>query len=221
MEITLKNGQRVKLLTAEKYCPEDIVVAVDVPYYAYDEATYENPEIDLLLEGKLTKIYNDRVTNIFKSSFRDYTPIEEISLPNAVRIEALAFHACSNLKKIYFPKLEYIGDQAFNACSGLGNLYFPSVKTIGTYAFGGVWRTEEMVFDNIVDFNDMTFYQCWSLKRLIIRTKDIVPTIGSRSFYQCYHILGEVHDTINPDGLQDGYIYVPDNMVEQYKSATN
>ena len=125
------------------------------------------------------------------------------------------------MSKINLPNAKTLGSQSFNACASLINLYFPNVVTVNVYTFGSSWRIEQITFDSVTALDDMTFYQCWSLKRLIIKTKDVVPTIGSRSFYQCYHILGEVHATHNPDGLADGYIYVPDNMVEQYKSATN
>ena len=49
----------------------------------------------------------------------------------------------------------------------------------------------------------------------------VIPTLSSNSFSNCYHFLGTVNTTYNPDGLKDGRIYVPDNMVESLKSATN
>ena len=49
----------------------------------------------------------------------------------------------------------------------------------------------------------------------------VIPKLGSSVFDGCYHFLGTVDATYNPDGLADGYLYVPDDKVETLKSATN
>ena len=41
------------------------------------------------------------------------------------------------------------------------------------------------------------------------------------TFTRCYHILGIEHIQHNPDGLKDGYIYVPASLLSQYKVAQN
>ena len=45
--------------------------------------------------------------------------------------------------------------------------------------------------------------------------------LNTNAFDKCYHILGTVDATYNPEGLKDGYIYVPDALVDSYKKATN
>ena len=47
------------------------------------------------------------------------------------------------------------------------------------------------------------------------------PAIQTNTFGNCYHFTGTKNDTYNPNGLKDGRIYVPDNMVNTLKSATN
>lgn len=66
-----------------------------------------------------------------------------------------------------------------------------------------------------------TFTDCSSLKKLIIRKMTIIPPLNTNSFTTCYHFTGTVHSTYNPEGLKDGRIYVPDNMVDSLKQATN
>ena len=48
-----------------------------------------------------------------------------------------------------------------------------------------------------------------------------IPPLNTNSFEHCYHFTGTVNSYYNPDGLKDGRIYVPDNMVDSLKSATN
>ena len=62
---------------------------------------------------------------------------------------------------------------------------------------------------------------CHSLKTLIIRTMDTIPTLNSNAFVNCYHFYGTTNATYNPEGLKDGAIYVPDNKVEELKVTTN
>lgn len=62
---------------------------------------------------------------------------------------------------------------------------------------------------------------CHSLTKQIIRTMTVIPPLNTSSFKNCYHFDGTVDVTYNPEGLKDGRIYVPDDMVETLKTATN
>ena len=62
---------------------------------------------------------------------------------------------------------------------------------------------------------------CYSLTKLIIRTMTVMPSLNTNSFTNCYHFTGTKNSTYNPKGLKDGRIYVPDDFVEQLKTATN
>lgn len=66
-----------------------------------------------------------------------------------------------------------------------------------------------------------TFYYCSSLKALVIRDFGASYALNSNSFRNCYHILGTQNATHNPEGLKDGYIYVPRAMISVLSSATN
>ena len=65
------------------------------------------------------------------------------------------------------------------------------------------------------------FYECSSLKKVIFREITYVPRYGQAMFSGCYHFYGTVNATYNPNGDRDGLIYVPDNLVEEFKVATS
>ena len=65
------------------------------------------------------------------------------------------------------------------------------------------------------------FRSCYRLKKIILRNNKVCRLLDSNPFYECYHFLGTAGSTINPEGQKDGYVYVPDDLVEQYKVATN
>ena len=62
---------------------------------------------------------------------------------------------------------------------------------------------------------------CYSLTKLIIRNMNRIPTLSSNAFTNCYHFTGTTDPTYNPQGLKDGRIYVPDDKVNELKTATN
>ena len=63
-----------------------------------------------------------------------------------------------------------------------------------------------------------TCLKCYSLKTFVLPGSYVYgyETI----FTDCYHLTGTYDATYNPDSLKDGYIYVPDNLVNSYKSAS-
>jgi hypothetical protein len=93
--------------------------------------------------------------------------------------------------------------EAFWGCSLLEKIdisYFGTSSTIFSYAFCS---------------------GCKSLKALIIRSFGSKYVLDTNAFGSCYHLLGTVDATYNPNGDKDGYIYVPRTMVDTLKSATN
>lgn len=61
----------------------------------------------------------------------------------------------------------------------------------------------------------------YSLKTAVIREFGTSYVITTNTFQGSYHILGTQNAKYNPEGLKDGYIYVPRNMIATLSSATN
>ena len=116
------------------------------------------------------------------------------------------FYQCTNLQTI--PQLDTskvtIMGSMFKECSSLQTIDITSMDKITSTSYS----------------NSMC-YSCYRLTKLIIRTMTRVSSLNSNTFKNCYHFDGTVDATYNPDGLKDGRIYVPDNMVDSLKSATN
>ena len=89
---------------------------------------------------------------------------------------------------------------AFYNCSSLTTVDLPAATSVGANAFNS----------------------CYSLTTLILRNTTKVCTLSNtNAFTNCYHYYGTVNSKYNPDGLQDGYIYVPASLIDDYKTATN
>lgn len=124
-------------------------------------------------------------------------------------------------------RIAAIGQYAFYSCKALTKVYAPNATSLASYAF------QDCVNLRIADIGRSTcripqafFSNCYSLVAVIMRADTIVPfgwggNDWATTFRFCYHILGTVSETYNPDGLADGYFYVPRALVEEYKAATN
>ena len=75
---------------------------------------------------------------------------------------------------------------------------------------------------NITSAPDSNYFarDCRSLTKLIIRNMTTIPKLGIGVFTNCYHFTGATNETYNPQGLKDGRIYVPDDKVEELKTAS-
>ena len=163
---------------------------------------YSGTSIDRLIKKNDT-------TNIKDTSYMFYSCENLISIPELntgnVTNMGYMFYYCTSLTTI--PQLDTINVK--NMTSMFNNCYLLKKIDI-TYMHPSSAQ------------NSSNFaYSCYSLTKLIIRYMTEVPLLNTNSFSLCHHFTGKVNSTYNPDGLKDGRIYVPDDMVDILKSATN
>ena len=153
-----------------------------------------------------------------------YSDTENVTYMNSM------FYYCSNLQSIPLldtSKVNYMIGM-FRDCSHLTTI--PQLDTSKVTNMERMFNNCYLLpkiditsMDKITStsYSNQTFYNCYSLTKLIIRTMTTIPVLNSSAFKYCYHFLGTVDSTYNPDGLKDGRIYVPDNMVDSLKAAPN
>ena len=83
--------------------------------------------------------------------------------------------------------------------------------------------TIDITYMNITSTSNSSSFaeSCYSLTKFIIRNMTAIPPLNSNAFTGCYHFTGTVNSKYNPQGLKDGRIYVPDDKVDELKTATN
>ena len=136
------------------------------------------------------------------------------------------FYYCEKLPTIPLLNTSNVTDMSnmFDGCYELTTIPLLNVSKVGNmrFMFSHCEKLTKIDINKLVDSRNEGFaYFCYSLKTLIIRTMDTIPSLQSNSFNNCYHFYGTVNATYNPDGLKDGRIYVPDDKVESLKTATN
>lgn len=192
--------------------------------------------------SSLTTINFPLVTSVGLGAFSNCKSLITADFPNATSIGAYAFQGCENLTTVDFPLATSIEYSAFEGCSNLTTINLPLVTSVEESAFsscskltainlplvtsiGGTFRDCSNLtiadFPSVTSIGSYSFYNCSSLTALILKSETMAALLYTDAFIQCYHFHGTVNSTYNPEGLKDGYIYVPRSLVDSYKTANN
>ena len=170
-----------------------------------------------LVQGTIEgEFVSDKVTRLKYCAFMDCTKLTKISLPNCTEIDYRSFYNCSKVEELYLPNLTTIlndSNSMFGYMGALKEIGFPKLTTAPSL--------------------DNSFANCSSV------TKINLPNLGATSikrscFANCYAlhtlILGGEFKTLEStvafnntgNAAEKPFcIYVPDNLVDSYKTATN
>lgn len=199
-------------------------VNVDVAGSGGSDTTVEDGFIMHTVAGNYS---NNRVTTVGYGTFYNDTALTGIDMPNVTSIGNYAFSGCSNLVSVNMPLLTNAGGSSFNGF-GVENVYFPELTTMGTYTFGNTAKTKTINLPKLkivqsngfrqntgctrLDLGECTnvyaygFFNMYALTTLIIRTNSVATLANTNAFSGCGVLTN---------------IYVPDNLVDSYKAATN
>ena len=152
----------------------------------------------------ISQLNTSQVTDM-SYMFRDCTSLTSISQLNTSKVTNMSymFYNCTSLTSISQLNTSKVTNMVsmFQYCEILTKVDFTRINSGCSL--------------------DYTFNNCCSLTKLIIRNMTTAPKLQSTTFTLCYHFTGTLHTTYNPNALKDGRIYVPDDMVNTLKSATN
>ena len=123
------------------------------------------------------------------------------------KIRTYAFNDCYELTSIDIPEVTVIEANAI-ICSGLTSINVPKVTTIGLGGFSGCTSLPSIVLPCVTTIGNSAFSRCSSLTSITL-SGSTVCTLGTNVF----------NDT--PIASGTGYIYVPAELVDTYKAATN
>lgn len=126
-----------------------------------------------------------------------------------VPMRSYAFYGCSNIKPTFGDKCTQISYCAFVYCGSITEINTNKVTGIESYAFDGVKNLTKADLPNVISISNYVFSGCLKLDILILRSNRICTLSGTKAFYN------------TPIEKGTGYIYVPKNLTEQYKVATN
>lgn len=164
-------------------------------------------DISQIIDKSITEITSD-TTTIGDSMFQYCKSLVEANFPEATIIESYAFNGCSSLKTINCPTATVVGSYAFSE-TGLEEVVFPAIEAICTYAFCKSNNLKKADFPVAKAIGASAFAISPLLDTLILRSPEVCLLIDIGAF------------AMTPIHQGEGYIYVPKNLVEKYKTATN
>ena len=199
-------------------------------------------DADKVLDGTVRGMYeSSAVTKLKEYAFLSCPDLSGVSLPNCVSIGISAFRGCAALKSANLPNcVSFISNKDgyfFDGASKLQSINVPNLTTIenGVRAFTDCELLEAFDAPNLTSLTNTQsmFAQCRRIKRIHL-PKLGEMTIGARTFIYCYwlHTLilgGQFKALENTNAFQSAgsysekglRIYVPDTLVDTYKTATN
>ena len=179
-----------------------------IKYYGIDQKCYFENDITTIPESKFAMQY------VWNGSTNYLT---DVYFPFATTKTGYVFYGQKYLANVYFPLLEGLGGLYFGWCSSLVNVELPKVYKIDNEAFNScsslekvdIGRTDEHTSDGKISAS--TFNNCSLLKTIILRNNQVLSLLNTNAF----------SGTPIETSTTEGFIYVPDNLVESYKVATN
>ena len=109
-----------------------------------------------------------------------------------------------SIEEFYDDRLKNLKISAFRGCTSLKKVVLPLVTELVTNSFGGCTSLESIDLSSLNKFN--TSLPSAKLVRVILRNESIVATLTLSNAFS---------------NAPNAIIYVPDSLVEDYKSATN
>lgn len=173
-----------------------------------------------IVDRTITEYKDNTVKFLRKYAFANAEKLETLDLPMCEEIGDNALYKCTSLKNINLPLVRKIPYATMEGCVSLETVKLPLVTSIAANSFNSCYNLKQLDFSSYIPFYANSFANCYSMIALIIRT-ETVCSLSSNLFSSWCHFTGTVNATYNPDGLKDGYIYVPRALVEDYKAAKN
>jgi hypothetical protein len=184
------------------------------------DESINNAIVDALIDGSITEV-DSNVIRVKQYTFNLCTELVRVNLPKVQTIDQNAFLGCSALKNIDLPALTSSGVKVFGNCSSLETANLPRLENLQQNFFASCGSLVSVDLSRVTAISSSAFSYCSKLTTLILRGDTVASLANTNAFNKCYHILGTVDATHNPEGLKDGYIYVPKALIEDYKVATN
>ena len=168
--------------------------------------TYED-ELIGIVEGTITEISNDNVKQVGEYVFYNNKKITKVNFPKADRIGEYAFGGCTSLSDI--TATGSVSNYAFYRCSKLEKISVYG-SSVGSYAFSYCTTLKSVYFRLASQISSYAFQQCSKLNMLVLRRWTTACTLQSTNAF-----------TGTPIAQGTGYIYVPQALIDTYKTATN
>lgn len=159
------------------------------------------------------------VTSIPGQTFIDCSNLTYVDIAKATTIQSSAFQGCSSLTGLSCPSVKSVQGSAFTQCTSLIKLSFPSLTSLSSGAFKNIRGASSGltidIGEGLASIPSQAFYGYSSgisnISAVVLRRTSVV-SLANSSVFDYSWIKTET---------DKGFVYVPDDLVDSYKAATN
>lgn len=159
--------------------------------------------------GVTLKDVVDTASSIIKYKYNNNISINAIDCVNATSIDSTAMTNCISLKSINMPVASSISSSAINNCISLKSINMPTVTIVGGSALTNCLSLKSISMPVATNIGSGAMLNCILLKSVRIGASQVCTLEHTNTFAN------------TPISKGTGYIYVPDELVDSYKTATN
>lgn len=203
-QVNVDKSGTTTLATAGKYCDRDIDINVAVSLTPWFDGTVSGEYVD------------SKITTLKSAAFADCNNLTKVSLPNCTAFTGNIgryFYNCNAIVTLELPQLQIIedGNYTFYGLENIERIDLPELTTIAANFGGTFWNCKKAKVINLPKLSNSSistfaFRYCFALEKLILGGDVLNPLTNSNAFN---------------NGNNNFTIYVNDNLVEDYKKATN
>lgn len=182
----------------------DIIKTKNIPDYinihlaSQGKVEELNDEINSIIEGTITSIYNTTATEVRANAFNGCTSLSNVTFTEASIIGSNAFSSCNNLIYLSIPKATTINANAFSGCTaleevcaGVSEIYstdaigvnlikntnlkrisFPNCTIMYSSVCQGATALTDVYLPNVSTTQQYQFYGCSSLEEIDLPQAD-------------------------------------------------
>lgn len=176
----------------------------------------DNYGLEVILEGISGSVYCSTITSLRSGAITSNSGITELNLPQCENIGESAFYNCGNLSRASLENCKQIGISAFAQCSKLSDISLPKCVSINNMAFFQCSVLSKAILPSCERINMMAFQNCYNLLNITLLAS-VVVSLPYSNVLDNTPIAGRTTST----GGVLGSVYVPESLVDSYKSATN
>ena len=183
-----------------KDCGITLKDVVDTASSVSDNRYSNNISINAI-DVNATSVGNNAMTNCIL--------LKSVNMPVATSVGGYAMANCISLKSVNMPVATSVGSRTMQNCISLKSVNMPFITSVGGYAMANCISLKSVNMPVATSVGNYAMQNCISLKSVRLGANQVATLANANALLS------------TPIARGTGYIYVPDELVDSYKTATN
>ena len=184
-----------------KDCGITLKDVVDTASSVSDNRYSNNISINAIDYVNATSVGNNAMTNCIS--------LKSVNMPVITSVGGYAMANCILLTSVNMPSATSVGSRTMQNCISLKSVNMPVITSVGGYAMQNCILLTSVNLPVVMSIGTYAMQNCISLKSVRLGANQVCTLANTNAF------------TNTPIANGTGYIFVPDDLVDSYKTATN